>query len=53
MRRWYKSLYAEILQSILSSPVIHIDETTVRLRKQSGYLWVMTSIDKAYYLNRA
>jgi len=33
----------------LSSPVIHIDETTVRLRKQNGYVWVVTRIDKVYY----
>ena len=45
----YQLLYSEILQSILASPVLHIDETTVRLRKQSGYVWVLTSIDKAYY----
>ena len=45
----YQPLYSEILQSILASPVLHIDETTVRLRKQSGYVWVLTSIDKAYY----
>ncbi|HYI97101.1 MAG TPA: TM0106 family RecB-like putative nuclease [Bryobacteraceae bacterium] len=49
MSAFYKDLYSEILQSILNSPVIHIDETTVRLRKQSGYVWVMTSIDKVYY----
>jgi predicted RecB family nuclease len=49
MAAFYKDLSSEILQSILRSPVIHIDETTVRLRKQSGYVWVMTSIDKVYY----
>ena len=45
----YESLCDEILQSILESPVIHIDETTVRLRKQKGYVWVMTTMDKVYY----
>jgi hypothetical protein len=30
----HQTLCDEILQSILESPVIHIDETTVRLRKQ-------------------
>jgi predicted RecB family nuclease len=45
----YQSLYSEVLQNILASPVIHIDETTVRLRQQQGYVWVMTSLDKAYY----
>ena len=46
---FYQFLYPEILRGILASPVIHIDETTVRLRKQPGYVWVMTSMDKAYY----
>ena len=45
----YQPLYSEILQSILTSPILHIDETTVRLRKQRGYVWVLTSMDKAYY----
>src|SRR6266480_4446048 len=45
----YQPLYAEVLQRILAGPVLHIDETTVRLRKQQGYVWVLTSIDKAYY----
>lgn len=49
MAAFYKTIYSEILRSILSSPVIHVDETTVRLRKQNGYVWVMTSIDKVYY----
>jgi hypothetical protein len=45
----YQGLCDEILQSILESPVIHIDETTVRLRKQKGYVWVLTTMDKVYY----
>jgi predicted RecB family nuclease len=49
----YKNLSKEILQSILASPVIHIDETTVRLRKQKGYVWVMTTMDMVYYFYRS
>jgi hypothetical protein len=45
----YQPLYADILQSVLRGPVLHIDETTARLRNQQGYVWVMASIDKAYY----
>src|SRR5260370_794246 len=45
----YESLCSEILKSILTSPVIHIDETTVRLRSNRGYVWVMTTMDKVYY----
>jgi DNA-directed RNA polymerase subunit RPC12/RpoP len=47
---FYKPLYTAILQNILSSPVIHIDETTVKLRNnRNGYVWVITSLDKVYY----
>ncbi len=46
---FYQSLYAEIFQSVLASPVIHIDETTVRLRGEHGYVWVMTGMDKVCY----
>ena len=49
----YQTLCDEILQSILESPVIHIDETTVRLRKQKGYVWVMTTMDKVYYFYKS
>jgi Transposase IS66 family len=48
----YEGLCAEILEAVLSSPVIHVDETTVRLRRTSGYVWVLTSLDKVYYLYR-
>jgi predicted RecB family nuclease len=84
---FYQGLCDEILQSILGSPFIHVDETTVRLRKQKGrrrnvlakpdslvgigdadhgerrerreddgtlrlqgYVWVLTTLDKVYYL---
>jgi len=47
---FYKPLFAEILQNILTSPVIHVDETTVKLNhNQNGYVWVLTSLDKVYY----
>jgi predicted RecB family nuclease len=48
----YEELCAEILAKILSSAVIHIDETTARLRKGNGYVWVLTTLDKVYYLYR-
>jgi predicted RecB family nuclease len=46
----YKPLYDEILASLLRGSLLHMDETTVRLqRKQSGYVWVMTSLDRVYF----
>ncbi len=49
---YYEPLYVEILNGILASPVLHVDETTVRLRKVQGYVWVFTTMDKVYYLYR-
>ena len=53
IRDHYNPLYAEILQGILTDAVVHVDETTVRLRQQQkGYVWVLTSMDKVYYFYR-
>jgi hypothetical protein len=49
---FYEPLCAEILNEILASPVVHIDETTVRLRKLQGYVWVLTTLDRVHYLFR-
>jgi predicted RecB family nuclease len=49
----YQPLCEEILESILASQVIHIDETTVRLQKQTGYVWVMTTLDRVYYFYKS
>jgi predicted RecB family nuclease len=49
----YESLYADILRSLLLGPIIHIDETVVNLRGQSGYVWVIASMDKVYYFYRS
>lgn len=54
LRRWvaerYRSLYEEIRTEIVRGHLIHIDESTVSLTKnQSGYVWVLTSLDKVYF----
>jgi len=48
----YQSYYQKILVSILNSNLIHIDETTVKVRNQKGYIWVFTNMTKVYYLFR-
>ena len=48
----YRPLYTEILTAIVESPVINIDETPVKLRKSTGYVWVLTTADKVFYLFR-
>lgn len=48
----YLTLYNEILTSLLLGPIIHVDETVVNIRGNSGYVWVVASIDKVYYFYR-
>jgi predicted RecB family nuclease len=49
----YHLLSEEIRQSVLDNPVLHVDETVVHLREgQTGYVWVLTSMDRVYYFYR-
>lgn len=45
-------LREEILAAILDGPVLHVDETPVKLRKTTGYVWVLASATAVYYLFR-
>jgi hypothetical protein len=42
----------DIRRAIVKSPVIHIDETTVNLRSQTGYVWVVTTMDLVHFFFR-
>jgi predicted RecB family nuclease len=46
----YDGLYAELRQHILASPVLHVDETDVAIRKTKGYVWVFATLNAVYYL---
>ncbi len=48
----YASLDSELLDAIVKSPVVHIDETTVNLRDQTGYVWVVTTMDIVHFFYR-
>jgi hypothetical protein len=49
---YYRPLYEEILREILKGHVLNIDETPVKLRKTTGYVWVLATVDKVYYFYR-
>jgi hypothetical protein len=49
----YQLLSDEILQSVVRDSILHIDETVVHLGRETGYVWVMTSMDKVYYFYRS
>jgi hypothetical protein len=46
----YEGLYEQIRQHVLASPVLHIDETDVAIRKTKGYVWVFATLDAVWYL---
>jgi predicted RecB family nuclease len=48
----YEGLYAGILESLVREEVLHVDETTVRLRGSKGYVWVLAGMDKVYFFYR-
>lgn len=51
MSHEYEPLYDAIFRSLLKEKVLHVDETSVKLRGSSkGYVWVLASKDRVYYL---
>jgi hypothetical protein len=47
---YYGGLRDEILAAVLKSNVVHIDETPVKLRKATGYVWVVSSATEVCYI---
>ncbi|WP_214072628.1 IS66 family transposase [Mucilaginibacter sp. dw_454] len=51
--RWWNKTWAPVatyIRSIvLNSPVIHIDETTIKLSRESGYVWVFATTHTVFY----
>jgi hypothetical protein len=50
--KWFEQFGPEIARlrdTIRQSPVIHIDETQIKLSKGSGYVWVLATTDTVCY----
>jgi len=51
--RWWNKTWepvaAYIKNIVLNSPVIHIDETTIKLARESGYVWVFATTHSVFY----
>jgi hypothetical protein len=51
--RWWNKTWASVTDYIraivISSPVIHIDETTIKLSRESGYVWVFATTHTVFY----
>jgi predicted RecB family nuclease len=52
MARYYRSCYRRLLKTILAGPVLHVDETEVKLRTGKGYVWVLAAAEEVVYLYR-
>uniref|UniRef100_Q01TS6 Transposase IS66 n=1 Tax=Solibacter usitatus (strain Ellin6076) TaxID=234267 RepID=Q01TS6_SOLUE len=50
MARFYRTTYKALLGKILSGPILHVDETYVKLRTGKGYVWVLSSTEEVVYL---
>lgn len=45
----YKDTYEAILHKLTTGKLIHADETRITLSGQSGYVWVLTSLEEVAY----
>jgi predicted RecB family nuclease len=52
MARYYRATYRNLLRKILAGPLVHIDETEVKLRTGKGYVWVFTNLEEVVYMYR-
>jgi predicted RecB family nuclease len=48
--KYYKSTYELILKKIINGNLIHADESKIKLRNNSGYIWVFTNMEEVYYM---
>src|SRR5262249_49043783 len=47
---YYLETYQRIRKGILSSPVLHVDETKANVQGKSAYVWVLASLEEVLYV---
>jgi predicted RecB family nuclease len=52
MARFYRPTYRALLVKIRAGPVLHADETYVKLRTGKGYVWVLASPEEVVFMYR-
>jgi hypothetical protein len=52
MAAYFETGYRRILKDLLDGELIHIDETTINLQKEKGYVWVLANHDSVYFFYR-
>src|SRR3954454_15785464 len=49
---YYQATYRRLLKKLLAGPLLHIDETEVKLQTGKGYVWVFTNLEEVVFLYR-
>jgi predicted RecB family nuclease len=52
LARFYRPTYRGILQRLLAGGMIHVDETELKLKSSSGYVWVLANMEDVYFFYR-
>jgi len=52
LARYYRSTYRRLLAKIIAGPVLHVDETEVKLLNGTGYVWVFANLEATVYIYR-
>jgi hypothetical protein len=52
LAHYYKPTYLRLLEKLLSGPVMHIDDTDVKLKTGKGYVTVITSLEEVVFVYR-
>jgi hypothetical protein len=52
LSRYYRKTYKALLAKIIAGQVLYVDETEIKLRTGTGYVWVFASGDTAIYIFR-
>jgi predicted RecB family nuclease len=52
LARFYTPTSQTLLNALLAGPVLHIDETEVKLRTGKQYVWVLASVETVVYIRR-
>ena len=48
--QFYEEAYLDIVKSIQSGHLVHVDETKVNLKSTTGYVWVFTNLEAVFYI---
>jgi hypothetical protein len=50
--RKYRKTYNKLLAQLIAGPVLHVDETEVKLKDGKGYVWVFANNSATVYIFR-